>query len=214
MTALERIGNFEDQFTERKEEGVSYELVCKTLVAFANTLDHGQTGILFIGVADRGEIKGVQNPQKKSDWVIKLAQTTCYPSIPIKIEVLNVEAKQVLAVIVSASDNRPHFAGPPFIRVGSQSQAATEAQYTALLATRISPIRELVRAQESREIILVARRYPNTTSTYRNYCFVTRINPAWVEFQPTPSGELFSIPTNSLIIRWEGSMKKLLVSEA
>ncbi len=209
MTTLKRLRNFEDQFTERKEQGVSYEAVCKTLVAFANSLEAGQTGILFIGVSDKGEITGVQNPEKRMKWITNLAHSTCYPPIPIKIEVLTIEEKQVIAVVVDSSENRPHFAGPAYVRVGSQSLAANENQYQTLLASRISPVRELAKARDSKLQVIVARPYPSL----RTYCIVTSINPVWVEFQSLPSGDIFSIPTTRMLIRWDGTLNKLLVTE-
>ena len=61
MDILQRLDNPEDGFVERKLEGVSSEDTRKTLVAFANLVREGEEGILFIGVSDVGELKGVSN---------------------------------------------------------------------------------------------------------------------------------------------------------
>ena len=59
----------EDNFVERKSEGIKDQEVRKTLVAFANTIPEGNFAEIFFGVIDEGEKKGVSNTdrlQKKS----------------------------------------------------------------------------------------------------------------------------------------------------
>jgi len=54
-----RLSDFEDGWTERKEQGVSTDDVRKTLVAFANSVPDGEEAVLFIGISDKGKITGV-----------------------------------------------------------------------------------------------------------------------------------------------------------
>lgn len=133
MSLIDRLRDSEDQLTERKEAGVSYEEVAKTIVAFANSLRDDQEGILFIGVADNGAIKGVSNPDKKQKWVSHIARETVFPSVPIEQHVLEVDGQAVVAVLVRRSYCGPHFAGPAYIRVGSQSLVASDAVLTGSL---------------------------------------------------------------------------------
>src|SRR5882724_2588775 len=133
---LERLKHPEDRFTERKPKGVSTEDKCKTLVAFANSLPDGEEGILFIGVSDKGDILGLDNTDNLQKEMRKLAEQRCYPPIRIQSEVLNISGLEVVAVSVLPSRNRPHFTGPAYVRIGSESCEATEQMLTELIASR------------------------------------------------------------------------------
>ena len=50
-----------------------------------------------------------------------------------------------LAVIVRGSANRPHFAGPSYIRDGTQTKEASEQQFERLIAERNSKAREILK---------------------------------------------------------------------
>lgn len=52
-------------------------------------------------------------------------------------------AKECLAVIVSGSQSKPHFAGPLYVRDGSQTVVATSQHYESLLSSRVGKIYEL-----------------------------------------------------------------------
>jgi|GEM_PF-3085475 predicted HTH transcriptional regulator len=57
-----RVNDCEDSLTERKSSG-GYSEVIRTIVGFANSVPEGRTGVLFIGVGNKGEIIGVENPE-------------------------------------------------------------------------------------------------------------------------------------------------------
>jgi hypothetical protein len=131
----QRLRNREDGFTERKPEGVSTEDIRKALVAFANSIPEGEQAILFIGVSDDGTPLGVNNTDKLQKEVRRIAEGKCYP--PIKAHTCKVfeeSGKSIVAVIVSASVSRPHFAGTAYVRVGSESVKAPEPIYEQMLA--------------------------------------------------------------------------------
>lgn len=67
-----------------------------------------------------------------------------YPRIPYVAKALSEDEAHYLLVIVHGSENRPHFAGPSYIREGSQSIAASEEQFRLLIAQRLSKVRELL----------------------------------------------------------------------
>ena len=52
---------------------------------------------------------------------------------------------EFLAVIVRGSENRPHFAGPSYIRDGTQTKEASGEQFTRLIAERSSKAREILK---------------------------------------------------------------------
>lgn len=141
---LARLDNHEDSFTERKSEGIKAEETRKTVVAFANSLPHNRTAVLFIGVNDQGVIVGVENTdsfQKKINEHLK----DCYPEIPYRQVVLERDGKHIVAVEVSHSKERPHFAGAAYIRNGSQSVKASSKIYDELIATRNSDSYEILK---------------------------------------------------------------------
>src|SRR5437016_4997291 len=115
-----RLYDLEDGWTERKEKGVSTEDFRKALVAFANSVPEGGEAILFVGIANDGNIIGVDNAEKFQRSVIKRAAEGCYPPIRYTARVVDVNGNHVVAVLVQSSHNRPHFAGPAFVRIGSE----------------------------------------------------------------------------------------------
>ena len=80
----------------------------------------GYPAVLFVGVKDDG------TPQEKTDNLDKIQMTlgelagNIYPPVYTFSRVINVQGKDVLAFIVPGSPNRPHFAGPPYVRLGSK----------------------------------------------------------------------------------------------
>jgi hypothetical protein len=131
----------EDNLVERKTEGDTKD-VLKTVVGFANSVEIGRVGILLVGVRNDGTIVGVRSPdetQKSLNQKIALA----YPRIDYQTRVLAEGAASILCVLVPGSENRPHFAGPAYVRVGSQTIDASEAQYRDLVADHSVKVRRL-----------------------------------------------------------------------
>jgi predicted HTH transcriptional regulator len=139
-----RLKDFEDSFVERKTSGDSKDWL-KTVVAFANSTPVGYPAVLYIGVKDDGTPE--ENPgnldslQKTFSEKIKQA----YPPIYYLMKILNVDGKQSLAVIVPGSADRPHFAGPSYVREGSKSVPASIKQFDTLLALRSSKPYEILK---------------------------------------------------------------------
>jgi predicted HTH transcriptional regulator len=138
-----RIRSTEDAFTERKTVGDSRDWV-KTIVAFANSVPLGHAGILYIGVKDTGELetKGVFDSVQKT---LGDKAKEIYPKVFYTPKTLEVDGKECLAVVVPGSPNRPHFAGPSYIRDGSVTRVASEPQFDSLIAERTSMAYELKR---------------------------------------------------------------------
>src|SRR5438270_3560686 len=151
-----RLSDFEDGWTERKENIKGTDDIRKTLVAFANSVPDGDEAVLFVGVADDGNITGVENPEKTQNSISKTASEWCYPPIKHTVRVIGANGKRVIAVMVQASHNKPHFAGPAFIRSGSQSKKASEEVFNQLVASRISKARPLLEAMRTGERVIVS----------------------------------------------------------
>lgn len=132
---LLRIKTFEDNFVERKTAGDKSDWV-KTIVAFANTAPIGYPAVLYIGVRNDG------TPEDKIGNLDSLQQTLSdlvkfvYPTPYYVSRVMEFEGRQVLAVMVPGSADRPHFAGPAYVREGSRTVVISAAQFGRLLAER------------------------------------------------------------------------------
>jgi hypothetical protein len=140
---LLRLQASEDAFVERKTASDSKDWL-KTVVAFANTAPVGDPAILFIGVRNNGEIEGNANLdslQRTLSERVALA----YPEIYYLPKALQKDGKQFLAVIIPGSADRPHFAGPAYVRDGSQSVVSSTRQFDALVAERNGKAREILK---------------------------------------------------------------------
>ena len=142
---LARMIGPEDNFTERKSQGVNASELRRTMVAFANSVPEGREAILFVGIGSDGEIGGVTNPDELQLRVGRICAEDCYPPIWFRAEVLDCAGAHVVAFVVPSSNIRPHFAGPAYVRRGSASVVATEEVYEDLLASRHSVANQLVR---------------------------------------------------------------------
>lgn len=134
----------EDGFVERKPEGVNRAEIRQTVVAFANSVPEGREAVLFIGVRDNGEIQGVAEPDAAQKFIREVCERDCYPPIRYHPEVLKEGARVVVAVVIPASDRRPHFAGPAYVRRGSESVIASDDLFEELIASRHDKARVLL----------------------------------------------------------------------
>src|SRR5262249_42424776 len=142
---LARLNNKEDNFTERKLEGAGTNEFRKTIVAFANSVTDNQTGVLFIGLRDDGIVAGVNGTDSLQKTIQDICEKDCYPPTKPSCTVLNIADKDVVAVEISASNKRPHFPGPGFVRVGSESKVATADLYEELLTSHCSHAGQLLK---------------------------------------------------------------------
>jgi hypothetical protein len=160
---LLRLKNYEDYFVERKTSGDHKDWL-KTVVGFANSNPIGYPAVLYIGVKDGGEIEeDVNHDSVQKTLAKKLA--AAYPTIYYLTRVLNENGRQFLAVIVPGSENRPHFAGPSYVRIGSETLVASEPQFQSLIAQRQSKAYEILKHKGEKVTIVYRgdRRFPNKT---------------------------------------------------
>jgi hypothetical protein len=142
---MDRLKNHEDNFTERKPDGVKPDEIRKTIVAFSNSVPEGRTGVLYIGLKDNGDIQGVSNSDSLQKTIRSICEKDCYPSIQPRIEVLPIQGKSVIAVVVPESRTRPHFSGPAYVRIGSESIAASEKVFDELITSRLAKPYEILK---------------------------------------------------------------------
>jgi predicted HTH transcriptional regulator len=140
---LLRLTNYEDHFVERKTSGESKDWL-KTIVGFANSAPIGFPAVLYIGVRDGGEIEESVNLDSMQKTLGKKLEDA-YPPIYYMTKVLVKDGQQFLAVIVPGSEGRPHFAGPSYVRIGSETKVASEQQFDNLIAQRQSKAYEVLK---------------------------------------------------------------------
>jgi hypothetical protein len=58
--------------------------------------------------------------------------------------------RECLAVVVPGSPKRPHFAGPAYVRVGSETKNASDEEYAKLIAERHSKVYALTHVKGGR----------------------------------------------------------------
>jgi len=116
----ELIKKGENQKVEFKEKGVGNDKLAKELVAFANTND----GIIFMGVDDEGNIKGLPDTKKLEEQIMDIAEKNCNPSITPETKEYTVEDKKILAIFVPIGRHTPYQRndGKVFVRRGSTSR--------------------------------------------------------------------------------------------
>lgn len=135
----------ESHWVERKPPGVSVEKIRNTLVAFANSIAIGQHAVLFIGLSDDGKPLGVDNAAQKQKDVRQIAEHRCYPPIKCEPTVFQVDGVEIVAVVVEASNDRPHFSGHPYVRVGSETKKADMDQFEEMIVARNNKVRQILR---------------------------------------------------------------------
>jgi predicted HTH transcriptional regulator len=157
---LLRLQNFEDNFVERKTIS-DYKDWLKTAVAFANSTPIGYPAVLFVGVRDDGTVQVGNNANlEKLQRSVSEKINDAYPPIYHFHRVLQDEnGNQFLAVIIPGSEQRPHFAGQAYVRVGSDSKAASEPQFQTLIAQRQSKAYEILKWKD-RQITLQSHTDP------------------------------------------------------
>lgn len=133
----DRISHPEDGLLERKPEGAGEKDFKQTVVAFANSVPEGSEAVLFIGVENKtGKILGCTGIESLQKTITSICNNECYPPVLHRLEARKFEGKDVLAVIVPPSTQKPHFSGHAFRRIGSQNQKADEALYSEFITSR------------------------------------------------------------------------------
>jgi predicted HTH transcriptional regulator len=101
--------------------------------------------VLFIGATDKGEIEANPSNLDKLQKTFSEKLQHAYPPVYYTTKSVQENGRECLAVIVPGSVSRPHFAGPPYLRDGSQSIVPSPQQYDSLVAARVGKAYELQR---------------------------------------------------------------------
>ncbi|HEX8055261.1 MAG TPA: ATP-binding protein [Novosphingobium sp.] len=203
----------EDNFLERKSQGIRPQEIRKALTAFANSLPKGRDGIIYIGIGDKGAIEGCES----SDAVqkrVREAGAECYPPITPQCVVLKVEGRDIVAVIVSASSEKPHFTGPAYVRQGSESVKASKLLFDNMVDARHSPVAAIMRLVDI-PITVVGLghrlgRLDHVQGDYRESaeCKVTACDAHTVTLQRLMDSWVFYEAVNRIELSVDGRMKR------
>lgn len=141
---LSRAEERESRLLERKKDVPAEREIRATLVAFANALNLGEWAVLFLGIKDDGAIVGLSNLDSAQKTVTKVAREQCFPPVECECRVIRIQEKDIVAVVIPASVRLPHFAGPAYLRMGSENKLASEAQFAKLIAKHNEKARRIV----------------------------------------------------------------------
>lgn len=214
-TLLLRLRSTEHDFIERKPRNAKRDWI-QVAVSFANSAPIGWPAVLFVGVDDDG------NPQQDAEKLEDLEKSVAgvldqaYPAIYRHLIPLHIGEKGCLAVVIPGSENRPHFAGKSYIRVGPETREASESQFDALVASRFSKTRE-IQAWIGKEISLTWK-MPNgrgyTQADRPGIICVESCSPHYATFRSdSPDGvnNVYSEPLHRIEVSFDNDQKRLQI---
>jgi hypothetical protein len=220
----------EDSLREKKLESDLKDLL-KTLVAFANSVGPNDTAQIFIGEKDDGTVQGVSN----ADNIQKKVRSECdkiYPEIYYRTDVYEREGKQCVRVDIKNNLLAPHFAGPAWVRKGSETIKATSQLYQQMVELRQSKVWMLSQWLNKRITVTVTGTLPEMTGPLQAFpaswlaidrwfgyheAMLLVVNPHWVTFRVhvLPSGHGANLdrsePMERLLLTWDHEKERLKV---
>ena len=216
---LAALSAHEDNFVERKPQGVNDREIRNTLVAFANSISDDRKAILFIGVKDDGSIEGCENTDALQKKIRRQCEEVCYPPIAFECEVLQKDGKNIVAVLVRQSAKRPHFSGPAFIRRGSASVKASEEVYKDLISSHNSLAAVLINMKEQViSVRTVACKLGEVGLKYANHysqgyeCMVLSCDPHTIRFRDISSQRIYSESLQHITVSFDEEKHRPLLT--
>lgn len=101
---LELIEMGEGLHVEYKQRFSTHEKIAKSIIAFANT----SGGFILIGVDDDKSIYGIASEKSDTELIKETAEKFCIPPVLCNIYSFEIKNKEVMAVEIPESDNKPH----------------------------------------------------------------------------------------------------------
>jgi predicted HTH transcriptional regulator len=89
---------------EFKRHFTTPEKIAREMIAFANT----KGGFMIFGVDDDKEVVGVESEKSEAEMIIDAAENYCEPPLEYSIDFIELYNKEVIAVSIPESDNKPH----------------------------------------------------------------------------------------------------------
>jgi predicted HTH transcriptional regulator len=204
--------NFEDHFVERKTSADSKDWL-KTVVGFANSAPNNFPCVLYVGVKNDGEIESPQVNLDSLQRTFNKETAKAYPPVPCFPRVIQVDGRQALAIIVFGSEQRPHFTGLSYVRQGSETVHASEAQFEELIARRNAKADKLL-AFKGKPVTVVNRQRVANQSAYESMwsdgAYIVECNQFWVTIAQA-GGDRTSFPLSRVEINFDNQRDRLRV---
>lgn len=89
---------------EFKQKFSDHQKIAKEIIAFANT----QGGTLIFGITDKGRVIGIESEKEIAELVKETITDYCEPYIDHKLYYIRIKNKEVVAVEIPESKNKPH----------------------------------------------------------------------------------------------------------
>lgn len=126
------IQNGENSYIEFKEEEIKAKDLAEEIVAFSNS----EGGIIFIGVDDEGNIKGIKN-DKIEETVMNICRNNCIPNVVPSYESIEVDGKTIAIITIPKGLNKPYYTSDHkyYIRVGTTKRIASKEELLRLFET-------------------------------------------------------------------------------
>ena len=103
--------------------------MAKTIVAFANA----SGGMIILGVDDERNIKGIQDENRLRSQIVDIGNN-CDPAIPVKLQPIQCDGKNVIVIHVKEGDDKPYKCCEGFfLRQGPNSQKMSSADIEELI---------------------------------------------------------------------------------
>jgi predicted HTH transcriptional regulator len=101
---IELIEEGENLQCEFKRHFTTPEKIAREMIAFANT----KGGYLLFGVDDDREVVGVDSEKAESEMIRDAVENYCEPPLNYSIDYIELYGKEVVAVSILESENKPH----------------------------------------------------------------------------------------------------------
>jgi len=201
---LARLRDAEDHFVERKTVSDLNDCA-KTVVAFANSAPVGWPCVLYVGVRDDGRFEEREIDFDSIQKSINKKLGDIYPRVAYFPKIISDGTKRALAIIVPGSLLRPHFAGPSYIRVGSESKVASEQQYDNLIAQRNSKVYRISKYIDKPVSVEIKWERGNRTFSRgtRNDMKVMECNESWVTLTTLDGTSKEAYPLNDIELSYD-----------
>ena len=99
---IEQGEGFEIEF---KRKVTTPEKIARALIAFANT----KGGHILFGVDDDGTVVGVESEKSEVDLIRQAASEFCVPEIPVELDIVAFDGRDVIVAYVEESNDKPHY---------------------------------------------------------------------------------------------------------
>lgn len=100
----ELIENGENGKVEFKRKFSSAEKIAKEMIAFANT----KGGVILFGIDDDSSVVGVESEKGEIELIDIAAKFYCFPEIEYDTQILHIYRRDVVAINIPESKNKPH----------------------------------------------------------------------------------------------------------